>query len=297
MKFALAVAQIDPRPGELSTNLQMHLELAREAAGRGAQCIAFPELSLTGYHLPDGYAHVALSRDHSLLEPLFELSRQIDLLFGLVLESSDHVLYNAVLYLAGGRVLAEHRKVYLPTYGEFEEGKHLGRGDRFSAFATAAGRAGILICEENWHPSAAYLLWIDHAVVLYSLHCSSTPVASRHDLGSSMASVRQLNQFYSKIFGCYVICANRAGQEGPYHFWGGSEIVDPFGQVEQRAKEFETDLLVHTIDTDKIRQARLSLPLRRDEDVHLTLRHLSQLTRSPQLDEHTPSAGAAAEPL
>lgn len=278
MKFALAVAQIDPRPGELEKNLETHLHFAREASDRGARCIVFPELSLTGYHLSDGYADVALTRDHSFLKPLFKLSQNIDILFGLVLESPDHVLYNTALYLTGGHVLSEHRKVYLPTYGEFEEGKHFARGDHFSGFETAAGRAGVLICEENWHPSAAYLLWIDHAVILYSLHCSSANAEPRHEPGSSVAVCRQLNQFYSKLFGCYVIFANRVGQEGPYHFWGGSEIVDPFGHVEQRAKEFETDLLIHTIDTDKIRQARLALPLRRDEDVYLTLRNLAHLS-------------------
>lgn len=281
MNFTLAVVQIDPRPGELEANLQMHLQMAREAAERGVRCIVFPEMSLTGYHLPGGFGEVALSRDHAFLKPLVELSKNIDILFGLALESSDHRIYNAALYLAGGRILHEHRKVYLPTYGVFEEGKHFARGEHFSGFETAAGRVGVLICEENWHPSAAYLLWIDHAILIYSLHCSSAKLEFINEPGSSAAVCRRLNQFYAKLFGCYFIFANRAGKEGPHHYWGGSEIVDPFGVVETRAKEFEPDLLVHTIDTDKIRQARLALPLRRDEDVHLTLRNLARLAGSP----------------
>jgi len=281
MKFTLAVAQTHPRPGDLEANLQAHLQCAKDAAAQGARYVVFPEMSLTGYHLPGSFADVALTREHTLLKPLVDFSSKIDILFGLALESPDHRIYNASLYLSGGRILSEHRKVYLPTYGAFEEGKHFARGESFSAFDTAAGRAGVLICEENWQPSAAYMLWVDNAVILYSLHCSSAKQNVLETPGSSAAVCRQLNQFYAKLFGCYVIFANRIGEEGPYHFWGGSEIVDPFGAVEKRAKTYEPELLLHTIETDKIRQARLALPLRRDEDVHLTLRNLTRLARSP----------------
>ncbi len=281
MKFTLAIAQTQSRPGDLEANLQAHLQAAEDAAGRGAQCVVFPELSLTGYHLPGGFANVTLTREHAFLKPLFDFSTKIDILAGLVLESPDHRIYNASLYLSQGRILSEHRKAYLPTYGAFEEGKHFARGESFSSFDTTAGRAGVLICEENWHPSAAYILWVDNAVILYSLHCSSVKQSTFDAPGSSAAVCRQLNQFYAKLFGCYVIFANCVGEEGPYHFWGGSEIVDPFGAVEKRAKSYEPELLLHTIDTGKIRQARLALPLRRDEDVHLTLRSLTRLARSP----------------
>jgi len=277
----MAIAQIDAQPGELDANLQMHLRLAADAAQRGARCIVFPELSLTGYHLPGGAAAVALTRSHQLLTPLIDFSSKIDILLGLVLESSEHRLYNAALYLSGGKIISAHHKVYLPTYGAFEEGKHFARGETFAGFETAAGRAGVLICEDNWHPSAAYVLWIDNIVLLYSLHCSSTPKTDLEAPTSSAAACRQLNQFYARLFGCYVIFANRAGEEGPYHFWGGSEIVDPFGVVEKRAKVYEPDLLLHSIDTEKVRAARLALPLRRDEDVHLTLRNLTRLARAP----------------
>jgi len=283
MKFTVAVAQIHPRPGDLEANLQAHLQSAEDAAAQGARCVVFPEMSLTGYHLPGGFANVALTRKHAFLKPLFDFSTKIEILFGLAIESADHRIYNASLYLSGGRILSEHRKVYLPTYGAFEEGKYFARGESFSAFDTAAGRAGVLICEENWHPSAAYVLWVDDAVILYSLHCSSAKQDSLETPGSSAAVCRQLNQFYAKMFGCYVFFANRVGEEGPYHFWGGSEIVDPFGAVEKRAKNYEPELLLHTIDTDKIRQSRLALPLRRDEDLHMTLRNLTRLARSPDV--------------
>jgi predicted amidohydrolase len=96
---------------------------------------------LTGYHLQERVAAVALPEQAKFLIPLFEQSRHIDVLLGLVLESSDHRVYNSALYLSGEKILHRHHKVYLPTYGLFEEGKHFARGDRLRAFDNAAAAA------------------------------------------------------------------------------------------------------------------------------------------------------------
>lgn len=284
MNMTIALAQIDCRLADLAANLQTHLELADAAKQRDAQLIVFPELSLTGYHLQERVAEVALTEQAKFLEPLREQSRQIDILIGLVLESPDHRVYNSALYFSGGRILQRHDKVYLPTYGAFEEGKYFARGDRLAAFESAFSRCGILICEENWHPSAAHLLWIDDAKIFFSIHCANAgstdpkhpPVA---EPATSPGACRLLSQFYARMFGAYFIFVNRAGMEGPFHFWGGSQIVNPFGETEATAKYGEPDLLIHTLDLDKIREARIKMPLRRDEDIALTLRELSRVTQ------------------
>jgi len=118
MPLHLALAQIDCRLADLEANLHAHLELAETAIKQGAQIIVFPELSLTGYHLQERVAEVALPENAPRLEPLRELSRRIDILLGLVLESPDHRVYNAALYFSGGQILHRHHKIYLPTYGQ-----------------------------------------------------------------------------------------------------------------------------------------------------------------------------------
>jgi predicted amidohydrolase len=288
MNFKIALAQIGCRLADLEANLQTHLELAAAANQQGAQLIVFPELSLTGYHLQERVAKVALPETARLLDPLREQSRRIDILIGLVLESPDHRVYNAALYLSGGKILHRHDKVYLPTYGAFEEGKHFARGDRLRAFENAFSRCGILICEENWHPSAAHLLWLDGAKIFFSIHCSSAGSAAlQHppiaDPSTSPGACRLLSQFYARLFGVYFIFVNRVGTEGPFHFWGGSQIVNPFGQTEATARYGEPDLLIHTLDLDKIRAARLKMPLRRDEDTALTQRELARVTQTAGL--------------
>jgi predicted amidohydrolase len=279
MNLKLAIAQTDCRLADLEANLQTHLELATIAAKQGAQIIVFPELSLTGYHLQEKIAEVALLENTSRLEPLREQSRQIDMLVGLVLEAPDHRIYNSALYFSAGKILHRHDKAYLPTYGLFEEGKYFARGERLRAFDAASTRGGILICEENWHPSAANLLWLDGAKIFFSIHCSSagseTPLSL--EPSTSPGACRLLSQFYARMFGAYFIFANRAGKEGPFNFWGGSQIINPFGEVEAAAKIAAPDLLIHTLDLDKIRVARIKMPLRRDEDLALTQRELTRL--------------------
>ena len=130
MHFKIAIAQMDCRLADLEANLKSHLDCAAAAKQQGAQLVIFPELSLTGYHLQERAAKVALPEQSKFLDPLLEQSRHLDLLLGLVLESPDHRVYNSALYLSGGKILHRHHKVYLPTYGLFEEGKYFARGDR-----------------------------------------------------------------------------------------------------------------------------------------------------------------------
>lgn len=279
MTLKIALAQMDCQLADLEANLRTHLELTETAIQHGAQIIIFPELSLTGYHLQERVAEVALAENAARLEPLRELSRRIDILFGLVLESPDHRVYNSALYFSGGKILHRHDKVYLPTYGAFEEGKFFAHGERLRAFDNAFTRSGILICEENWHPSAAHILWLDGVKVFFSMHCSSAKSVAPLSAAPSTSpgACRLLSQFYARLFGAYFIFVNRVGAEGPFNFWGGSQILNPFGEAEATAKIGAPDLLIHALDLNRVRTARLQMPLRRDEDLALTMRELTRL--------------------
>ena len=163
----VALAQCYPKLGDVAANLAMHLEIVDEAAAHDAGLVVFPELSMTGYFLKDQVPDVALRLDSKEVRTLIDASRRqrIDIVAGLVLESDSHRFYNASVYIASGEVLHVHRKVYLPTYGLFYEQRYVAAGDRFRAFDAPLGdgvgnswRAGMLICEDLWHPSAAVLL-------------------------------------------------------------------------------------------------------------------------------------------
>ena len=165
MKVNIALAQINTRLGDVPANLEKHLAIIQEA---GADLLVFPELSLTGYVLQDlvsGVAHHP-SEDDPIFKPLLKASQELDIIAGFVDEDHRHRFYIASAYLSKGQVIHVHHKVYLPTYGLFDEGRFFAWGDAVRAFNTRFGRLGILICEDFWHASPPYLLWLDGADVM-----------------------------------------------------------------------------------------------------------------------------------
>src|SRR5881397_3088158 len=159
MNMRVALAQVAPVLGNVAANLRMHRKSVQAASRAGVDLVIFPELSLTGYLLQDLVPEVALRIERNPeIRELLKLSRSVALAVGFVEESQDHRFYNSALFLAGGKILHCHRKVYLPTYGMFDEGREFAAGSGFSAFSTPLGRFGILISEDAWHPSASYLL-------------------------------------------------------------------------------------------------------------------------------------------
>src|SRR5256885_10943520 len=95
------------------------------------------------------------------MDELRGLSDGLDVVLGAVIEEPDHRYFNASLYFSRGELVNVHRKVYLPTYGMFDEQRYFLGGDRFPSFNTGFGPAGILGWEDIWHLSAAYILSLE----------------------------------------------------------------------------------------------------------------------------------------
>jgi predicted amidohydrolase len=279
----VALAQIEPVLGDIRANITLHRRYAREALRRGADLLIFPELSLTGYLLQDLVADVALRLDRppAALEPLLDLSRRIALVVGLVEESEGHRFYNAAAYLEGGRIRHVHRKVYLPTYGMFDEGRYFAAGDRLLAFRTRLGRFGILICEDFWHPSTSLVLTQDGADYLLVLSAGPTEgIDRRHGL-LSHALWKDLIRVTAQIQTAFVLYANRVGFEDGINFSGGSCVFDPAGQTVGQAPVIEEELLVCDLDRSALRRARTALPLLRDEKLNVLAREVGRMLSVP----------------
>ena len=165
-QFTVAIAQISPRLGDLEANVDLYEERMRAARGLGADLVVFPELSVTGYFLKDMVSTVALRLDAPEVQRLAALSRNGGLVAGLVEETSDYRFYNSAVYFEDGRIVHVHRKAYLPTYGLFDEGRYLARGDRIRSFESKFGRCAMLICEDLWHPSTACIAALDGALTV-----------------------------------------------------------------------------------------------------------------------------------
>ncbi len=201
----------------------------------------------------------------------------IDLVVGFVDEDSRHRFYIASAYLSQGEVVHVHHKVYLPTYGLFDEGRFFAPGNSVRAFETRFGRFGMLICEDFWHASPPYLLWQDGAdVLLFSSASPGRGLDGEPKLESS-TWVEHTNRAYASLFTIFVAHANRSGFEDGLNFWGGSTVFDPNGKLIAQAPYFEESLTKAEIDLNQLHRTRARLPLLRDERPELVQRELERI--------------------
>lgn len=277
MKLNLALAQMDTKLGVVDANLEKHLDYIKQA--RGADLLIFPELSLTGYVLQDLVPSVVTrpSSDDPVFKELLKASKKIDLIVGFVEEDTRHRFFNSSAYLSKGEVLHVHRKVYLPTYGMFDEGRFFAWGDAVRAFDTRFGRVGMLICEDYWHASPPYLLWLDGADLLYFNSASPSRGLNNEDRLESARWVEHIGQAYASLFTSFVASTNRVGYEDGLNFWGGATAYDPNGELIAKGPYFEEAITHAELDLDELRRTRARLPLLRDERTALVERELSRI--------------------
>jgi len=253
--------------------------LLAEAKKGDADLVLFPELSLTGYVLQDLVPLVAHqpTEDDPVFKHLLKESRDLDLVVGFVDEDARHRFFIASAYLSGGKVLHVHHKVYLPTYGLFDEGRFFAWGDSVRAFDTRFGRMGILICEDFWHASPPYLLWLDGADVF--LFASASPGRGLNE-GEKLESARwveNVNRSYANLFTSFVAHSNRVGFEDGLLFWGGATVFDPNGERIAQGPYFEEALTIATLDLNQLHRTRARLPLLRDERTSLVQNELNRM--------------------
>lgn len=279
MKITAALAQINTRLGSPPANLEKHLHYIDQAAAGGAGLLVFPELSLTGYVLQDLASTVAHhpTEDDPIFKPLLQASQKLDIVVGFVDEDTRNRFYIANAYLSGGKVLHVHHKVYLPTYGLFDEGRFFAWGDSVQAFDTRFGRVGMLICEDFWHASPPYLLWLDGADMLILNSASPGRGLGTNERLESSRWVDRINQAYAALFTTFVVHTNRVGYEDGLHFAGGSAVYDPWGDVAGHAPDEEESLTLVELDLAELHRTRARLPLLRDERTGLVGRELNRI--------------------
>ncbi len=268
-KFKIALAQINPALGDVEKNIKKHIDYINKALKKKADLIVFPELSLTGYSLKDLNAEVAVNPYTSeILRPLCEKSKKIDIICGGVEEDDNYGLFNSAFYISGGKVQFTHRKVYPPDYGMFEEIRYFSRGKSAEICNTPFGKLGILVCEDLWHMSLPLIQALNGAKIIIAIAASPT----RLEINTKSKTIKNYeinsehHRSYSRLLSLYTVFCNRVGYEDGVNFWGGSEVVDPFGNVAALGKFFDEDLVITDIDFNKVKRARQQARHFVDED-------------------------------
>jgi NAD+ synthase (glutamine-hydrolysing) len=282
--YTVALAQISVTLGDLDANLCKHLDYVEQAKEAGASLLIFPELSLTGYYLQDitNQIGMCVSPPAPPLKKLIDASRKhdVDICVGFVEESDRFVHYIAQAYIERGEIKHVHRKVYLPTYGMFDDMRYVGMGRTVRAFDTRFGRMGILICEDFWHIALPYLLWLDGADTLLMVAAGpGRGVKPGDDYLDTSHDVSLAHRIYAELFTTFLFHCNRVGYEDGVAFGGYSTVMAPDGDTLARGEHFEECLVTATVNPESVRFKRRSLPLLRDERPELVLRELERIIR------------------
>jgi NAD+ synthase (glutamine-hydrolysing) len=282
--FRVALAQIAPLLGDRRRNLQLHIERIEQARTDAADLIVFPELSLTGYFLRDMVPDVALTPDAPEIAELLSACGPLAAAVGFVEETPQHHFHNAALFAEGGRIVHLHRKVYLPTYGMFDEQRYFAEGERLRAFDSPRfGRVGLLICEDFWHLSAVAVMQAEGVDLLICMANSPGRGVDGPKLRTA-ETYDLLSRTFAQMLGAAVVLVNRVGFEDGLCFWGGSQVVGPDGRILGQAPMFDEAQVNVDFDPAELRRERIATPLARDERLLLLIEELQRIKRRRYAD-------------
>ena len=278
--LTIALAQFRPRKGAYDENICRLGAVFREAAGwpSAPGLILAPEAALTGYFLEGGVRDLALPAE-KLFDDLVRLHRDaagppLDVALGFY-ELHRNRLYNSALYASlGGSdagIRHVHRKIFLPTYGVFDEERFVESGRAIEAFDTAWGRAVILVCEDAWHSIVPTIGALDGAQVVLIPSASPARGIQPADGGKPASGLRweRLVQGIAEEHGVYVALSQLVGFEGGKGFIGGSLVASPRGDLVARGPLFDEALVPAVLDFEEITRARADTPLLADLEVKL----------------------------
>jgi predicted amidohydrolase len=279
VEYRIALAQIAPRLGDLDANLDLAAERIRAGAREGAALVVLPELALTGYLLQDLVPDVAISADDERLLSLGRETAGVLVAIGFVEETIEHRYCNSVALLRDGQLVGLHRKVYLPTYGLFDEGRFTRAGDRIRTVDAGApiGRIGLSVCEDFWHPSIPMLQAQDGASLLVNVAAGPSRAPGSAAGLAAIGGWHKMQDTYALLGTVALAFCNRVGNEEGLTFWGGSRVVAADGSTVVEAPLWEEALVVGAIETDDLRMQRYGMPLLADERLELVRRELDRI--------------------
>jgi predicted amidohydrolase len=273
----ISLAQVDARLGDIEANVDRAADVIATAGKESADLIVFPELHLSGYSIGAVDADLAMSADDPRIEKLARLAGRAGLLVGFV-ESGNQGphTYNSTAFYQGGRLVHVHRKLYLPAYAPFEERNHFTPGPTLRAFPVEPDtRASVLLCNDAWQAQLAFLATQDGARILLVPAASAQSQFPEHY--DSREYWHDITHFYGRMFQVFVVFVNRVGEEGALRFWGGSHVIDPWGQLVAEASQVEPQTVTVDVDLAEVRRRRRQVPLVKEARLGLIQREVTRL--------------------
>ncbi len=272
MTLDVAVVQWKPRKGDLAANfgaLEDTFAQLRTGPGGAPALVVLPEAAMTGYFLEGGVYELALSAPAfaARLDAAWRAgggTAPIDICAGFY-ENADGAYHNSALYAtlggSGVTIAHVHRKMFLPTYGVFDEERFLTRGRKLDVFQSAFGTTAILICEDAWHSIMPTIAALKGARLIIVPSASPGRGLAGAGLLESVERWRSLLTLAASEHGVYILYAGLTGFEGGKGMSGGSSIISPHGELLASLDELSSAMLRGTLDSTDVDLARATLPL------------------------------------
>ena len=269
----VALAQINTTVGDIWGNVERMSDALNRAVDAGANLVAFPELTITGYPPEDLLMRPSFIEEN--LKALDEFAKSVpeDLACAVGFVDLDGDLFNSLGVISGGEVLHRYHKRYLPNYGVFDENRYFREGSGAPVLRMDGTLMGLSVCEDIWYPGGpAREQALGGAGVL--LNISASPYhRQKGAFRERMLGVR------ASDYGCYVVFCNLVGGQDELVFDGHSVVFDPEGRLVARAAPFEEDLLVVDLQPSEALIQRLHDPRPRKENPKTPL-HVIDLTKT-----------------
>lgn len=211
----VAFIPFEPKLGKVSDNIESMASQVLEFSRPKPNVILFPELASSGYLMESLTYECSVTVDDPIWSPLWEASLQTgaEIILGACLKTETGIK-NGALVIRNGEPLFQYEKIYLPTYGMFDEARYFTPGTRLGVYEGFLGKTGLLICEDAWHGVLPYSLFAAGVSALVVL--SASPARGFSAYGQEPASVlhwEKMLSTYSASYGYQVLYVNRSGAE------------------------------------------------------------------------------------
>ena len=261
----VALAQVNTTVGDLEGNARLVREWTARAKAAGADIVAFPELTLTGYPPEDLLLYPPLvAQNEALVRGLAKEADGIVMVVGFAEREPEPPsvpgasagaparmrIYNSAAVLAGGKVAHVYRKVFLPNYGVFDEKRYFSPGDECSVLHINGVKVAVNVCEDVWFPAGpSEVQCAAGAELVITINGSPFEVGKGDTRVNLVRGVARRNRAYAAF-------VNMVGGQDELVFDGGSMVAGPDGKVIAASPLFEEDLLVIDLDMGPVRKAR-----------------------------------------
>jgi NAD+ synthase (glutamine-hydrolysing) len=254
----IALAQINPTVGDFAGNTAKVIANIERARKAGADLVALPELSLTGYPPEDLLLKPQfVEANLKALDEVVAASRGITAIVGCVAKTAD--IHNAAAVICDGELKGIYHKIYLPNYGVFDEYRYFQAGDTAPIFIYGEVPIGVNICEDIWYPGGPTKVQaLAGAQVIINISASPYHAGKGRDRERMLATRAEDNA----VALAYV---NLVGGQDELVFDGQSLVIDERGQLLARGKIFEEDLIIADLNAGRVFNERLHDPRRRQE--------------------------------